>query len=1063
MRYLPIRHVYSSTTPCVSSSGSSNVVSKKVKAGKLIVEEEESSGDEKQLTDLFRGELRWRNGGKPMLVYCRRLKKPRVMVKLEEPSYSPPCVVKSENCSDVELESDRVKEKDAKREEDGNGGNLLGAEGHLIDGKSRARNRKSVNCELRSLGAVAVDSDDNAAGETRRRASRRLVGANPPVRRDIGRSGPKDSPDSCIGKKWVDLDFEGADPYVFVGLACKVFWPMDDDWYKGSVVSYDSDSHRHHIKYDDGDEEHIIAADEKIKFYVSFVEIKLLNLKLLISKSQKGFDHYEMLSLAVISEHCDVLEAGDVVWAKLAGHAVWPALIVNEPCGGASGEKPIRREQSFFVQFFGTHDFARVSLKQVMPFGKGVYYSLDLKCKQASFIRSLDEVKLYLSNQQFPERMLQLQKTMGLSHGKDASEEKKDGNSFDELMEFADDYIYLPIEIGNIRVTSLGRVVRDSAYFRSKHQVWPEGYTAYRKFASVIDPSMIAVYKMEVLRNPKSISRPLFRVTTDDGEQIDGLTPTACWKEVYERVRRIHGYGSLAEVEGCDLQKSGTYMFGFSIPLISKHIQCRSGLKNMESLPAGYRAVRIDWKDLDRCNVCHMDEEYEGNLFLQCDKCRMMVHARCYGELEPMDGELWHCKLCRNGAPRSSPPCCLCPIIGGAMKPTTDGRWAHLACAIWIPETCLSDVQKMEPIDGINRIHKDRWKLLCSICHVTYGACIQCSNSNCCTAYHPLCARAAGYCVELEDEDKIHLMSLDDDDGQCVRLISFCKRHSQPSSERTPVDEGLTLHEKLDSCYVPLPNLSGCARTEPYNFARRRGQKEPQVLAAASTKRLYVENQPYLVTGYCQNGIVSGISSNRSMQTICSSGDQRLKSQPELSVKVSSMSEKYENMKSSFRTRLAFGKSRIHGFGVFAKLSHRAGDMVIEYSGEIVRPSIADIREHCIYNSLVGAGTYMFRIDNERVVDATKAGSIAHLINHSCEPNCYSRVLSVNGDEHIIIFAKRDISQWEELTYDYRFFSKDELACYCGFPRCRGIVNDAEERVVKIDAPRSDLRIWDGE
>uniref|UniRef100_A0A0R0EIG0 SET domain-containing protein n=1 Tax=Glycine max TaxID=3847 RepID=A0A0R0EIG0_SOYBN len=41
-------------------------------------------------------------------------------------------------------------------------------------------------------------------------------------------------------------------------------------------------------------------------------------------------------------------------------------------------------------------------------------------------------------------------------------------------------------------------------------------------------------------------------------------------------------------------------------------------------------------------------------------------------------------------------------------------------------------------------------------------------------------------------------------------------------------------------------------------------------------------------------------------------------------------------------------------------------------------------------------------------------------LDFKIHPNCYSRVISVNGDEHIIIFAKRDIKQWEELTYDYR-------------------------------------------
>ncbi|GAA0185332.1 zinc finger transcription factor [Lithospermum erythrorhizon] len=403
------------------------------------------------------------------------------------------------------------------------------------------------------------------------------------------------------------------------------------------------------------------------------------------------------------------------------------------------------------------------------------------------------------------------------------------------------------------------------------------------------------------------------------------------------------------------------------------------------------------------------------------------------------------------------------------MKSTTDGRWAHLACAIWIPETCLSDIKRMEPIDGLNRINKDRWKLLCSICGVSYGACIQCSNNNCRVAYHPLCARAAGFCCELGDEDRLHLMSFEEDEeNQCIQLLSFCKRHRPLSNDRLIKDERTTWKtiENLD--YAPPSNPSGCARCEPYNYAGRRGRKEPEALAAAPLKRLYVENMPHLVSGLIQHGALSNMVSAKSATDSKALVDllNLRKSYLDTSTSILSMAEKYKFMRATFKKRLAFGKSRIHGFGIFAKLPHIAGDMMIEYAGELVRPPVADRREHLIYNSLVGAGTYMFRIDDERVIDATRAGSIAHLINHSCEPNCYSRVISVNGDEHIIIFAKRDIKQWEELTYDYRFLSIDEqLACYCGFPRCRGVVNDteAEERAVKLHASRDELIEWDAE
>uniref|UniRef100_C0PAQ0 [histone H3]-lysine(4) N-trimethyltransferase n=1 Tax=Zea mays TaxID=4577 RepID=C0PAQ0_MAIZE len=211
-----------------------------------------------------------------------------------------------------------------------------------------------------------------------------------------------------------------------------------------------------------------------------------------------------------------------------------------------------------------------------------------------------------------------------------------------------------------------------------------------------------------------------------------------------------------------------------------------------------------------------------------------------------------------------------------------------------------------------------------------------------------------------------------------------------------------------------MASSSGCARTEPYNLHRRRGQKQPQVVATASLKRLYVENRPHIVSGYCQNRV--GNTCGESIQPFGLSDAV----QQEAIGNVSSMVEKYTIVKATFRKRLTFGKSKIHGYGVFAKVAHKAGDMMVEYIGEIVRPPISDTRERRIYNSLVGAGTYMFRIDDERVIDATRVGSIARLINHSREPNCYSRAITILGDEHIIIFAKRDIDPWEELTYDYR-------------------------------------------
>ena len=40
----------------------------------------------------------------------------------------------------------------------------------------------------------------------------------------------------------------------------------------------------------------------------------------------------------------------------------------------------------------------------------------------------------------------------------------------------------------------------------------------------------------------------------------------------------------------------------------------------------------------------------------------------------------------------------LCPVPGGALKPTTNGKWAHVACTHWVPEAVFVNPAAMEPI-----------------------------------------------------------------------------------------------------------------------------------------------------------------------------------------------------------------------------------------------------------------------------------------------------------------------------------------------------------------------------
>ena len=105
-----------------------------------------------------------------------------------------------------------------------------------------------------------------------------------------------------------------------------------------------------------------------------------------------------------------------------------------------------------------------------------------------------------------------------------------------------------------------------------------------------------------------------------------------------------------------------------------------------------------------------------------------------------------------------------------------------------------------------------------------------------------------------------------------------------------------------------------------------------------------------------------------------------------------------------------FARSAIHNWGLYSLESITAGEMIIEYVGEKIRQEVADLREIKYTESGIGS-SYLFRIDEGTVVDATKKGGIARFINHSCDPNCTAKIIRVGGTKRIVIYALRDIEK----------------------------------------------------
>jgi len=83
------------------------------------------------------------------------------------------------------------------------------------------------------------------------------------------------------------------------------------------------------------------------------------------------------------------------------------------------------------------------------------------------------------------------------------------------------------------------------------------------------------------------------------------------------------------------------------------------------------------------------------------------------------------------------------------------------------------------------------------------------------------------------------------------------------------------------------------------------------------------------------------------------------------------------------KKQLKFARSGIHDWGLFTCESVQADEMVIEYVGEVVRHDVGDVRERR-YEAVGIGSSYLFRVDRDFIVDATKLGNLSRFINHSC-------------------------------------------------------------------------------
>ena len=127
----------------------------------------------------------------------------------------------------------------------------------------------------------------------------------------------------------------------------------------------------------------------------------------------------------------------------------------------------------------------------------------------------------------------------------------------------------------------------------------------------------------------------------------------------------------------------------------------------------------------------------------------------------------WICAMCSAYGKETSKSmrCVLCPVPGGALKPTVhrnsgkqyayypvhdktqpssfenpDFIWCHVYCALRMPGVSIADKDSMSGID-VSKVDADHFRSRCNICCSDHGACLNCHHRKCEFSFHPECGK----------------------------------------------------------------------------------------------------------------------------------------------------------------------------------------------------------------------------------------------------------------------------------------------------------------------------------